>query len=598
MSRSNEIAVLIPVHGQLPLLERCLKSLAAAPPQTPFDVVLVDDATPGGLGDLPERHGVSRVIVRPRQGGFTAAVNQGLRTLFADYEACVLLNSDMEVLPGCLDALAARGASESRVGIAAGMELAYEDPDRIVCGGSRPVLDGGELTSLLRLDRTGRLSAGDLERPEALEWVSFGIALLSRACWRAVGELDTRFENYFSDADYGVRANFAGFSVWYEPAARVLHRRHQSTRLSGGDGLLLLQRDREAFCRKWLPAGLPLGRDERRWAVYGMKSRRPWRPRLLPHLEAGSPLNGKVESRLVRGDAERRDVETARRAAGQARLGAAELDAFRRLYARGLAYIDFDGPLPSPGPAGLPAVVLAPHADDAALSLGGFLLARAALGERTRVHVLFGESGHATGRLAGLPPDAVGFVRAFEEAAYCARLGADFAVEPLPDRLLRHPGAPIHLSSPGEIEGDVAARVLERLEPLLRTGGEPPLLLAPLAAGLMADHAIVARAVVALVARGYPLDRVLVYDDLPYAVEPRAVRSGLALYEGCGLVLRPLPVDVTPFFEQKTELLGLYASQMQGSFLTAVERHGQALRPCPARASGSRRAERLWALAA
>jgi hypothetical protein len=601
MSEAPSIAVLIPVHGALPCLEECLRSLKEVRDRTPYRLVLIDDGTPGGLGDLPARFPVDALLTRPCQGGFTAAVNEGLSALFPEHEACVLLNSDMQVLPGWLDALVARWRCESRVGLVGGMELDPDDPDRIVCGGSRPLFAGGELTSLLRLDRTGSLRAGDLQAPEPLEWVSFGIALVARDAWEEVGELDPRFRNYFSDTDYGGRANLAGFAVWYEPASRVLHRRHQSTRLMEGPGLMRLQADRESYCRKWFPGGLPIGRDERRWAVRGMKSRRAWRPRLIPHLGRLTPRKGLVRPRLLADAAVRRDVETGLAADGRLDLGHDELEAYRRLYTRGLAFVDFldvQPPAASSPPAfGLPVEVFAPHADDAALSVGGLLLARRQAGARTRVHVLFGRSRHSTGLLAGLDVAGASFVRAFEEAAWCARAGAAFSIEPLPDRLVRRPAAPIFLRGPEEVEEELVGPVMAAMESRLAgCGSELPLLLAPLAAGLMADHAVVARAVTVLLARGYPPDRVLVYDDLPYATQPRAVRSGLELYARQGLTLRPRPVDVTPWFDEKTELLGLYASQMDDSFLCAVEQAGQA--PFSGHETRGSRSERLWSVEA
>ncbi|HEX3556741.1 MAG TPA: glycosyltransferase [Thermoanaerobaculia bacterium] len=593
------IAVLIPVHGALPCLEECLRSLTQVRDRTPYRLVLIDDGTPGGLGDLPARFPVDVLLTRPGQGGFTAAVNEGLSAVFPEHEACVLLNSDMQVLPGWLDALVARWRCESRVGLVGGMELDPEDPDRIVCGGSRPLFARGELTSLLRLDRTSSLRAGELQRPEPLEWVSFGIALVVRDVWEEVGELDPRFRNYFSDTDYGGRANLAGFGVWYEPASRVLHRRHQSTRLMEGPGLMRLQADRESYCRKWFPGGLPIGRDERRWAVRGMKSRRAWRPRLIPHLDRLTPLNGLVRPRLLADAAVRRDVETALAAEGRLDLGYDELEAYRRLYTRGLAFIDFldVAPPQTPLAAAGPVEVFAPHADDAALSVGGLLLAQRQAGVPVRVHVLFGRSGHSTGLLAGLDVAKTSFVRAFEEAAWCAKAGAAFTVEPLPDRLVRQPAASIFLRAPEEVEEELVGPVVAAMESRLAGyGSELPLLLAPLAAGLMADHAVVARAATVLLARGYPPDRVLVYDDLPYATQPRAVRSGLDLYARQGVTLRPRPMDVTPWFDEKTELLGLYASQMDDGFLCAVEQAGQA--PFSGHSTRRSRSERLWSVEA
>jgi GT2 family glycosyltransferase len=49
MTGEPRIAVLVPVHGALPLLVECLESLASVATTTAYNVTIVDDATPGGL---------------------------------------------------------------------------------------------------------------------------------------------------------------------------------------------------------------------------------------------------------------------------------------------------------------------------------------------------------------------------------------------------------------------------------------------------------------------------------------------------------------------------------------------------------------------
>jgi GT2 family glycosyltransferase/LmbE family N-acetylglucosaminyl deacetylase len=562
-------------------------------------LVIVDDATPGGLKDLPSRFGADKLVIRERQGGFTASVNSGLLALPPTIGAAVLLNSDMQVLDGWLDALLRRWAGAEEVGVVGGMELSAEEPNHIVSGGTRPVIIDGELTNLGQLDREGWLSRGDLQEPALLEWAAFGIALITRRCFEALGPLDERFVNYFSDADYGRRASLAGFLIWYEPMCRVLHTRHASTRLNTRAGLISLQADRERYCEKWRIADRQSVLRERRWSRWLTYDRGPCWPRLVPHLDLNAPVGSVVAERLAATDGIRQDVKRIRDSAAVTDITDA-LGEFRRLYVKGLAFIDAVEPRGSPRGGrpfldGTPLQVLAPHPDDAALSVGPLLLAHSEGAAPTCVTSVFGRSAYAQSPLAGLDVNTISRVRALEEATYCAAVGADFRVVPLSDRLIRHPTDPIFLIGVEDLELDVLADVLDILAPLF-ADPSPAIFLAPLAAGLMADHALVAVAVASAMSRGFPRNRVIVYEDLPYATTAPALRLGLDLWARFGVRLRPHVAEVSRWFDHNCELLTIYASQLGETHLAIANDYASAL--LRTQSSGEvddwRRALRLW----
>ena len=67
------------------------------------------------------------------------------------------------------------------------------------------------------------------EQPRRVEWVSFAAVMIRAEVIRAIGALDESYFMYFEDADYCRSATLAGFEVWQEPAARVVHLRGQSS---------------------------------------------------------------------------------------------------------------------------------------------------------------------------------------------------------------------------------------------------------------------------------------------------------------------------------------------------------------------------------
>lgn len=101
-SRTGVTSIVVPVYNKWALTERCLETIAEHT-EAPVEIVVVDngstDATPA---ELARRPGV--VVVRnERNLGFPAACNQGIAA--ASGEFVCILNNDVEVTPGWLDAL-------------------------------------------------------------------------------------------------------------------------------------------------------------------------------------------------------------------------------------------------------------------------------------------------------------------------------------------------------------------------------------------------------------------------------------------------------------------------------------------------------------
>ena len=117
-------SVVIPVHGAFPHTLACLRALAAHPPAVPFEVIVVDDASPDDtLARLGQVAGV-RVHARATNGGFIAACNEG--AALARGEWLVFLNNDTVPQPGWLDALLRTFDTQPDAGLV-GARLVYPD---------------------------------------------------------------------------------------------------------------------------------------------------------------------------------------------------------------------------------------------------------------------------------------------------------------------------------------------------------------------------------------------------------------------------------------------------------------------------------------
>jgi GT2 family glycosyltransferase/glycosyltransferase involved in cell wall biosynthesis len=116
--RAALVDVVIPVYGNADETLRCIASVLAAPVETPYELVVIDDASPDAelLTSLEKLESDGRITLlrNPRNLGFTGTANRGL-ALHGDRDV-VLLNSDTEVNGNWLDRLRDAAYGDWRVG--------------------------------------------------------------------------------------------------------------------------------------------------------------------------------------------------------------------------------------------------------------------------------------------------------------------------------------------------------------------------------------------------------------------------------------------------------------------------------------------------
>lgn len=160
-------------------------------------------------------------------------------------------------------------------------------------------------------------------------------------------------------------------------------------------------------------------------------------------------------------------------------------------------------------------LVLAPHADDAAFSVGGLL--RAWRGPKT-VLTIFGRSNFTLAEGFGKDTAAISETRRREDAAFCERVGARLVTWDLPEAALRRgpnwesifdADPSRHLNADKLVQEALDTDFADVLADL------PHLLIAPLGLGGHGDHVLVRETVRALASAAIPARAY--YEDLPYA---------------------------------------------------------------------------------
>lgn len=234
-------SLVIPVYGQFAHTLACLRALAAHPPATAFEAIVVDDGSADETPDaLPQVAGV-RYHRRAANGGFIAACNDG--ALLARGDVLVFLNNDTIAQPGWLEALLATFDEEPGAGLV-GAQLLYPDGRLQEAGGV--VFDDGGAWNY------GRFESPDDPRFAYLrdcDYASGAAIAIPRALFAAVGGFDTRYAPaYYEDTDLAFAVRAAGRRVVYQPASRVIHAEGATAGTDTGSGMKAHQvRNRGTF---------------------------------------------------------------------------------------------------------------------------------------------------------------------------------------------------------------------------------------------------------------------------------------------------------------------------------------------------------------
>lgn len=204
------INVIVPLYRGEGESRRCLEAVLKATNRSPFELVMVDDASPepavSALArEIAQRHGAT-LLVNEANRGFVHSVNRAM-ALHPDRDV-VLLNSDAEVAHDWLDRLAAHAAKDAKVATvtpfsnnATLCSYPYEGWEGGVPGG----------LGLARLDALfARVLAGQsIEIPTAVGFCMY----IRRAALAQVGPFDEeRFgRGYAEENDFCLRAAAAGW---------------------------------------------------------------------------------------------------------------------------------------------------------------------------------------------------------------------------------------------------------------------------------------------------------------------------------------------------------------------------------------------------
>lgn len=122
MGNSNEsplVVILVVVHNRLELTSKCLENISQASLRARIRLVLVDDGSTDGTAKWVKDHFPEAVIIHGDGDlWFGGGVQKGLEYIKAELpqaDYVLSLNNDLQMLPGCIDALINESKGEAMV---------------------------------------------------------------------------------------------------------------------------------------------------------------------------------------------------------------------------------------------------------------------------------------------------------------------------------------------------------------------------------------------------------------------------------------------------------------------------------------------------
>ena len=224
------LSIILVSYNTVAYITRALASVYQETLQTPFEVIVVDNAsTDNSLAVLRQQFPQIKLIESNQNLGFAGGVHLGVAQAKGDY--LLLLNPDTVILDQAIDKLMNFAQQYPNNGIWGGVTLNNDLSLNSQHAWEKPTLKN-LLFSALGLSKTFNKSAffnsanyGAWARDsiKTVDILSGCFFLTTRPLWEQLGGLDASFFMYAEEADYCLKAKALGYQPIVTPDARIIH---------------------------------------------------------------------------------------------------------------------------------------------------------------------------------------------------------------------------------------------------------------------------------------------------------------------------------------------------------------------------------------
>lgn len=224
-----QLSIICVNWNSLDYLVECVTSIEEHPPSVPFEIIVVDNASPeGGLEHFAEQFPQVRLLKSEKNLGFSRANNVGFRNSFGRF--ILLLNPDTRIVGSALDLMLEQLCSISDAGIV-GCRLLNSDMSvstssiqkfptilnqLLTAESLRTRFPGSPLWNIAPLfaEQTG---------PLKVDVIPGACMMLKRDVFERAGLLTENYFMYAEDIDLNYKVRKLGLSSYYIGNAQIVH---------------------------------------------------------------------------------------------------------------------------------------------------------------------------------------------------------------------------------------------------------------------------------------------------------------------------------------------------------------------------------------
>ena len=212
-----------------------------------YEIIVVDNASVAPLDTLIDQSQYPRLrLVRTESNlGFTGGNNVGIEQAQGDY--FFIVNNDTELTPTLLNELLLPFAANNQVGVTCPKIRFFDTPGVVQYAGYNSMnMYTGTATPVGLNQPDGSV----YDQPGLTNFAHGCAMMVSRAVVDTVGRFADRFFLYYEELDWSQRIKDAGFLIYYQPSAAILHKESVSVGQHNPLKTYYLTRNRILFMRR------------------------------------------------------------------------------------------------------------------------------------------------------------------------------------------------------------------------------------------------------------------------------------------------------------------------------------------------------------
>ena len=207
------VSAIVPTYNRADLVRSIVTNLQGQT-HPPDQIIIVDNGSADATQIVARELGAD-LLVFPENRGFAVAVNEGIRHASAEW--LLIANNDVVLEPTWIDRLL---TSLDRSNALFGIGKLFRKDGAGTLDGSWDLVSRAAYAWRCGY---GRKDGEVWSFPRKIWLAPMTAALFHRQVFERVGLLETRFESYYEDVDFGIRCALAGVEGIYEPAAVAVH---------------------------------------------------------------------------------------------------------------------------------------------------------------------------------------------------------------------------------------------------------------------------------------------------------------------------------------------------------------------------------------